>query len=72
MLTSAIMREMWPHGDEKIPGLIDGIAAAAPTDFPKYRLTSDLLVAPAMAQFSHECGAGHEVVENMNYRPKAS
>jgi putative chitinase len=67
MLTSDIMDEMWPHGDEKIPGLIDGIAAAAPTVFPKFGLTSDLVVAHAMAQFSHECGAGHEVVENMNY-----
>jgi len=27
MLTIDIMREMWPHGDVKIPGLIDSIAA---------------------------------------------
>ncbi len=67
MLTIDIMRQMWPHGDTKIPGLTDGIAAAAPTVFPKYGLTSDLLVAHAMAQFSHECGAGNEVVENLNY-----
>jgi putative chitinase len=67
MLTSDIMREMWPHGDTKIPGLVDGIVGAAPTVFPKYGLTSDLLVAHAMAQFSHECGAGNEVVENLNY-----
>jgi putative chitinase len=67
MLTIDIMRQMWPHGDTKIPGLTDGIAGAAPTVFPKYGLTSDLLVAHAMAQFSHECGAGNEVVENLNY-----
>jgi putative chitinase len=67
MLTSDIMSEMWPHGDAKVPGLIDGIAAAAPTIFPKYGLPSDLLIAHAMAQFSHECGAGNEVVENLNY-----
>jgi putative chitinase len=67
MLTIDIMRQMWPHGDTKIPGLTDGIATAAPTVFPKYGLTSDLLVAHAMAQFSHECGAGNEVVENLNY-----
>ena len=67
MLTSEIMREMWPRGDTKITGLVDGIVAAAPSVFPKYRLTSDLLVAHAMAQFSHECGAGTEVVENLNY-----
>ena len=67
MLTIDIMREMWPHGDTKIPGLVAGIAAAAPSVFPKYGLTSDLLIAHAMAQFSHECGAGNEVVENLNY-----
>jgi putative chitinase len=67
MLTIDIMREMWPHGDTKIPGLVDGIAAAAPSVFPKYGLTSDLLIAHAMAQFSHECGAGDEVVERLNY-----
>jgi putative chitinase len=70
MLTTDIMREMWPHGDVKVPGLIDGIASAAPTVFPKYGLTSDLVVAHAMAQFSHECGAGNEVVENLNYSAK--
>jgi putative chitinase len=58
---------MWPHGDTKIPGLVDGIVAAAPSVFLKYGLTSDLLVAHAMAQFSHECGAGTEIVENLNY-----
>jgi putative chitinase len=67
MLTSDLMHEMWPHGDARVPGLIDAVAAAAPTVFPKYGLTSDLLVAHAMAQFSHECGAGNEVVENLNY-----
>jgi putative chitinase len=67
MLTIDIMREMWPHGDTKILGLVDGIAAAASSVFPKYGLTSDLLIAHAMAQFSHECGAGTEVVENLNY-----
>jgi putative chitinase len=67
MLTIDIMRVMWPHGNAKIPGLVEGIASAAPTVFPKYGLTSDLVVAHAMAQFSHECGAGNEVVENLNY-----
>jgi putative chitinase len=67
MLTIDILRELWPHGDAKIPGLIAGIAAAAPTVFAKYGLTSDLLIAHAMAQFSHECNAGNDVVENLNY-----
>jgi putative chitinase len=67
MLTINILGQLWPHGDAKIPGLMNGIATAAPTIFPKYGLTSDLLVAHAMAQFSEECGAGTEVEENLNY-----
>jgi hypothetical protein len=46
MLTGDIMREMWPHGDTKIPGLVDGIAAAAPSVFHKYGLTSVVATAP--------------------------
>lgn len=67
MLTLAVMQQMWPHGDAKIPGLIEAIAAAAPTVFAKYNLDSDLVIAHAMAQFSHECGAGLEMTENINY-----
>jgi putative chitinase len=67
MITIEIMRSMWPHGDAIVPGLLDGIVASAVTVFPKYGLTSDLVVAHAMAQFSHECGAGTEVVENLDY-----
>lgn len=59
--------ELWPHGDRRVPGLVEGIAAAAPAVFQKYGLRSALTVAHAMAQFSHECGAGAEMVENINY-----
>jgi putative chitinase len=67
MLTEDMLRTLWPQGDSKVAGLVAGIAASAPTVFPKYGLTNDLLIAHAMAQFSHECGAGTEVVENLNY-----
>ena len=67
MLTTDIMQQMWPHGDAKIDGLVANIVAAAPAVFAKYGLASDLAVAHAMAQFSEECGAGNEVVENLNY-----
>src|SRR5262249_54557754 len=69
MLTIEMMDHLWPNGDIKVPGLKAGIAAAAPTVFPKYGLTSDLVVAHAMAQFSHECGGGTEMVENIHYSP---
>lgn len=61
---------LWPDGDKKVPGLRDGIAAAAPAVFAKYGIDSPLLVAHVMAQISHECGAGRDVVENMNYTTK--
>jgi putative chitinase len=58
---------LWPNGDEKVSGLRDGIAASAADVFTRYGITTPLLVAHVMAQISHECGAGHDVVENLNY-----
>jgi putative chitinase len=63
---TALMR-LWPNGDEKIPGLRAGMIASAPSVFARYGLSSPLLVAHVMAQGSHECGAGHEVMENLSY-----
>ena len=68
MINLRMMVRLWPHGDAHMPGLNAGIASSAPTVFPKYGITSDLVIAHAMAQFSHECGAGSELVENLNYR----
>jgi len=68
MLTLDMLKTLWPHRDQKISGLVESIAKAAPVVFQKYGLDSDLAIAHAMAQFSHECGAGLEVVENLNYR----
>jgi putative chitinase len=67
MLTLAIMQRMWPHGDEKAEGLIEGIVATAPAVFAKYGINSNLLIAHVMAQISLECGAGHELIESLNY-----
>lgn len=58
---------LWPNGDEKKTGLRDGIAATAEAVFTKYGIDSPLLVAHVMAQISHECGAGHDIVESLNY-----
>jgi putative chitinase len=62
-----VLSRLWPNGDEKIPGLRAGIIASAPLVFAKYGITTPLLAAHVMAQISHECGAGHDVVENLNY-----
>jgi putative chitinase len=67
MLTLELMRHLWPNGNKKVSGLIEGIVATAPAVFAKYGFDSDLVIAHAMAQFSHECGAGLEMVENTNY-----
>jgi putative chitinase len=58
---------LWPHGDLHIPGLRAGMAKAALTVFPKYGVTTNRLICQVMAQISHECGAGLEVEENLNY-----
>lgn len=59
--------KLWPNGDQYIKGLRDGIIRTAPMVFAKYGFDSPLVVAHFMAQVSHECGAGHDVVENLNY-----
>jgi putative chitinase len=61
------LSRLWPRGDAKIPRLRAGIIASAPMVFAKYGITTPLLAAHVMAQISHECGAGHDVVENLNY-----
>lgn len=70
MVTLEVMNTMWPHGNSRVPGLIEGIVSAAPAVFAKYGLNSDLEIAHAMAQFSHECGGGTEMKENINYTPE--
>src|SRR6185312_2537590 len=62
-----ILYNLWPNGDEIIKGLRDGIAASSDEVFKDYGIDSPLVIAHVMAQISHECGAGHEVVENLNY-----
>src|SRR5579871_2867685 len=62
-----LLNRLWPHGDQHVPGLRAGIAAAAPTVFTRYGIGTPMIQAHMMAQFSEECGAGLEMVENMNY-----
>lgn len=66
-LTLEILHRQWSHGDQHIPGLIEGIVSSAPTVFSKYGLTTPLVIAHFMAQASEECGSGLEMIENMNY-----
>lgn len=63
----AALKSLWPRGDSKVPGLVEGMIATAPAVFDKYQVTTDSIVAIIMAQFSEESDGGLEMVENMNY-----
>lgn len=67
MLSLEIMHKLWPHGDQHQPGLIEGIVNTSAAVFEKYKVVTPLSIALMMAQFSEECGAGLEMVENLNY-----
>ena len=67
LLPAEILKSLWPHGDQHVPGLVEGIIASAPTVFAKYGISNSLEVAHIMAQASEECGAGLELVENDNF-----
>lgn len=67
MLTLLLMQKMWPRGDQHVPGLLEGIIATSPDVFDRYGVTSTDVVAIMFGQFSEECGAGLEMVENDNF-----
>lgn len=67
LIPEDMLRDLWPRGDSHVPGLIAGIASTSDDAFGGYNIDSDLVVVHAMAQFSEECGAGTEMVENLNY-----
>lgn len=62
-----VLSRLWPRGDSRVAGLCAGVAVSAAEVFPRHGITTPNLVAHVMAQISHECGAGRDVVESMNY-----
>ena len=38
MLTLEILQQLWPNGNQRVAGLVEGIAAAAPDVFLRYGL----------------------------------
>lgn len=66
-LDTAVLRRLWPQGDSRVPGLLSGMAQSSEAIFERYGITTPLLAAHVMAQISHECGAGRDVVESLNY-----
>jgi putative chitinase len=71
MISIDMMRRRWPHGNQHIPGLIEGIVASAPAVIERYGLAKSgklaLILAHAMGQFSEECGCGLEMIENTRW-----
>jgi putative chitinase len=67
IITMDIMRRRWPHGDQHVPGLVEGIVATAEGVFSRYDMSMPLVIAHFMAQISEECNCGLEMLENMNY-----
>ncbi len=63
-LTSAMLNAHWPRATQ---ALREGMVRTAPAVFAKYQIDTPLRLAHFMAQISEECGAGTEIVENMNY-----
>ena len=68
-ITLAQLQKHWPHGNSRVPGLMEGIAASAPAVFAKYGITSELVVAMMFGQFSEETGGGIDMVEDIRYTP---
>lgn len=66
-LDEASLRRLWPRGDSRVPGLVAGIARSSQDVFARYGIATPDLVAHVMAQISHECGAGRDITENLNY-----
>jgi putative chitinase len=70
-IEEALLRRMWPNGDQKIPGLVAGIAKSSEAVLRKWGITTPLQLAHIMAQLSHECGAGRDVIESLYYTTPA-
>jgi putative chitinase len=69
-ISEDLMNKLWPRGDSKIPGLRKAIADHSEAVFTKWGFDTPDVVAIFLGQVSLECGAGTEVVENLNYTAK--
>lgn len=69
LITLSQLQKYWPHGDSRVSGLMEGIAATADTVFPKYGITTELTVALLFGQFSEETGGGIDMIEDIRYTP---
>jgi len=66
-LTQQNFDALWPVKAAGVQPIVQGILAQQATVFPKYGITSFLILAHMMAQFSAETGGATEMVESLNY-----
>jgi putative chitinase len=57
------LRRLWPQGDSRVPGLLSGMVQSSEAVFARSGITTPLFASRVVAQISHECGAGRDVVE---------
>lgn len=58
------LRALWPAA---YPGVLFGTIKTAPALFERFNI-DPMICANMMGEFTEECGAGTEIVENLNYR----
>lgn len=71
MLPASALAALWPEAQRQNQGLVDAICRSSDAVFTAGGLLSGLAIAHAMTQFSQECGAGIQLVENLNYSAAA-
>ena len=61
----------WHVNNPSVMTLVNAILAQQEEIFAQHGITRDIHIVHMMAQFSHECGDGNEMIESLNYRPSA-
>jgi putative chitinase len=64
---AAALPRLWPHGNSVVKGLLEEMIASAPIAFPKWSISSDIVVAHVMGEFGEESGCGREMQVDLNY-----
>jgi putative chitinase len=61
----------WQVNKPEVQAIVNAIVTQQQDVFARHGITKDIHIVHMMAQFSHECGEGHEMTESLNYKPSA-